>query len=336
VTATWHGPEAGPTLLLNGHLDVVPAGEGWSVDPYAAILTDGCVCGRGATDMKGPLACMVTALRAIMTVGESLQGTVIVGAVVGEEDTQVGTKQLAKDGIRADFAIVGEPTSLKPVIAHKGDMYFEITTWGEAAHASTPEQGQNAILDMFAVGAELEALSRALRLSGHPLVGHPTLSIGMIEGGTATNVVPNRCVISIDRRLIPGESPEEAKEEIQRLLEALKTSHPDLSADVTVPVVSLPMETREDEPVVEAVRAATERVVGRDPGVHGWSAACDANILVNELRIPTVVFGPGDLSEQAHKPDERIEIEQLMIGTKIFALTMLGLLGRGRSRGRTT
>lgn len=327
VIALWGGQAEGPTLLLNGHLDVVPAGHGWTVDPYGGTIADGCLYGRGATDMKGPLAAMVGAVRAIQKSGISLRGRVMITAVVGEEQDQAGTKQLAKDGIRADFAIVGEPTGLRPVIAHKGNIYYDIVTVGRAAHAGVPHQGVNAIVKMFSVVEALDRLARELEKKRHRVLGHPTLSVGQIRGGTATNVVPDYCSMSVDRRLIPGETPEEAEREIRQVLSTISTSDPEFAADLSVPLTSLPMEIPSDESVVRSVRAGTERILGKDPGVHGFSGGTDATILVNELHIPTVVFGPGDVFEQAHKPDECIEIEELLAATRIFALTILDLLG---------
>jgi acetylornithine deacetylase/succinyl-diaminopimelate desuccinylase-like protein len=184
----------------------------------------------------------------------------------------------------------------------------------------------NAIEKMFSVGRELENLSLSLSTKSHYLVGHPTLSIGTIKGGTVTNAVPDQCTMSIDRRLIPGETAEEAEAELRELLGSIEGMDPEFKAELEVPVAAMPMETSEDEPVVQAVRAATESVLGEDPGVHGWSATCDANILVNEMGIPSVIFGPGDIAA-AHKPDEYIEIDQLVQATKIYSLTLLKLLG---------
>lgn len=326
VVAILRGAAEGPTLLLNGHLDVVPAGDGWNVDPYGGVIANGRLYGRGAADMKGPLAAMVGALAAIERGHVSLRGTAVLAAVADEEVNQAGTWRLAKDQVKADFAIVGEPTSLKPVIAHKGDVYFDIVTRGKAAHGSTPHLGVNAIVKMLSVAKELERLSQELRKKRHYLVGHPTLSVGKIQGGLATNVVPDRCTMSVDRRLIPGETADEAEQELREVLNRIKSSDPEFEADLAMPVISLPMQTSQTALVVKTVRAATEEVLGKDPGVHGWSAACDASILVNAMKIPTVVFGPGDLAAQAHKANECIEIEELLQGARIFALTIQDLL----------
>ena len=326
VIGVLRGAAEGPVILLNGHLDVVPAGDGWTVDPYGGTIADGRLYGRGSADMKGPIAAMVAAVKTIQRADVSLRGTVVIAGVVSEEDSQAGTKQLAKDRVKADFAIVGEPTGLKPVIAHKGNIYFDITTRGIAAHGSIPDHGLNAIEKMFSVGKGLEGLSQRLREKSHYLVGHPTLSIGTIKGGTITNAVPDQCVMSVDRRLIPGETAAEAEAEIWELLNTLAAADPEFRAELEVPVAALPMETSESGSVVRAVRSATMRVLGADPGVHGWSATCDANILMNEMGIPTVIFGPGDIAT-AHRPDEYIEIDQLTQATMIYSLAILDLLG---------
>jgi succinyl-diaminopimelate desuccinylase len=324
VVGVWDTGASGPTLLLNGHIDVVPPGDGWSFDPFAATVRDGNLYGRGACDMKGPIACMVAAIEAIA--GAPLHGSVIFTGVAGEEADQSGTRQLVADGIRADFGICGEPTGMVPVIAHKGDFYYDITTFGVAAHGGLPHLGVNAVEKMVPVIQGVQALSTRLKEKSHPLCGHPTVSIGLIKGGVITCAVPDRCTISLDRRLIPGESPEEASAEIEGMLQAIAQVDPQFRAEVKTPVMALPMEIDADEPVVLALRRATETVTGKDPGVQGWSATCDANMLVNDAGIPTCIFGPGDIGGQAHKPDEHIAVSSLVDGARAYALAIMWLL----------
>lgn len=328
VLAIWGTGVDGPTLLFNGHLDVVPAGQGWSVDPFAGEIRDGRLYGRGACDMKGPLAAVVKAIEAVRRVGAPLRGTVVLAGVVGEEQDQSGTRQLVKDGIAADYGIVAEPTTLVPVIAHKGEVYYDITTFGKAAHGSVPHLGVNAVEKMVPVIQGVQELAGRLKEKSHPLCGHPTINLGVIKGGEISNAVPDRCTIQLDRRLIPGETFEEADAEIYDIVARAARADREFEAEVKVPMTWKPMEIAEDEPIVLALRRQTEVVTGQDPGLEGWPATCDANLLVNEGGIPTCIFGPGDLFGQAHKPDESIEIDELLMGAQIYALTILNLLGQ--------
>jgi acetylornithine deacetylase len=326
LVATFQGEGGGPCLAFNGHTDVVPPGDGWTVEPYGGEVQGGRVYGRGATDMKGGIVAMITAMDAVRKAGVPLKGTLKIAAVADEEETQSGTRVLVERGFQADFGIVGEPTELVPVIAHKGDFYFDITTVGKAFHGSMPDKGINAIRKMVKVIDAIDELAEQMKDRVHPVVGAPTINVGTIHGGTLTCIVPDRCTIKVDRRVTPSEEKDEVIREIQDLLERLRREDPDFSADVEMPVLAMPMEIEADEPIVKALRRATEQVTGKDPGVDGWSATCDANYLVNDANIPTVIFGPGSIAGQAHKTDEYIEIDELMLGTRIYALTLLDLL----------
>jgi succinyl-diaminopimelate desuccinylase len=315
-----------PHLILNGHTDTVPAGPGWTFEPHGGQTHDGRLYGRGASDMKGGLAAMIAAVEALVRSGAPLRGSLTIAGVMDEEEGQTGTRHAVEHGLHGDFAIVGEPTELLPVIAHKGDMYIEIVARGVEAHASTPEAGVNAIEQMAEVIVELRALAEALRLRSHHLVGHPTLTVGTIAGGITTCMVPGTCRVTIDRRVLPGEQAAEVVDEVRAVVERVRARRQDLRAEVRMIGFAPPMEIAAGTPVVEAVRAATAEVVGRDPGVHGWSAACDANILVGDAATPTVVFGPGSIAQQAHRPNESVSIDELVAAAKIYALTILRLL----------
>jgi acetylornithine deacetylase/succinyl-diaminopimelate desuccinylase family protein len=327
VLATWDTGLDGPTLLFDAHLDVVPVGEGWSVDPFAGEIRDGRLYGRGACDMKGPLAAVVNAIEAVRRAGVPVQGKIILAGVVGEEQDQSGTRQLVRDGIMADYGIVTEPTRLAPVIAQKGQVFYDITTFGKAAHGSVPHLGVNAVIKMLPVIEGVLKLSERLKRKKHPLCGHPTVNLGVIKGGEIPNAVPDRCTISLDRRLIPGEAFEEARAEIEGILTEIAKTDPEFETEVVMPVTWKPTEIAEDEPIVVALRRQTEVVTGKDPAPEGWPATCDANLLITDAGIPTCIFGPGDLFEQAHKPDESVEVDELLTGARIYGLTILDLLG---------
>ena len=327
VIAVWDSGRPGPTVILNGHMDVIPPGDGWTMEPYSGKIVDGRLYGRGSTDMKGGLAVMIMALKTVMSSGLEVEGRVMVTAVIGEEADQAGTRRLVEEGIEADYAIITEPTELKPVIAHKGNLYYRITTVGKAAHGSVPHLGVNAIEKMCTVIRGLHEVGEGLtKKRSHPLLGHPTLSVGTIQGGLETCVVPSRCTITVDRRVIPGEPVEEADEELEELLDRLRGSDPQLHVELSRFLTAPAMEISPQEKVVISVRRAIEAVTGKDPGFHGLSGTCDANYLVNVAGIPTVIFGPGSVS-LAHQPDEYVEIEELVEATQILALALFDLLG---------
>jgi acetylornithine deacetylase/succinyl-diaminopimelate desuccinylase family protein len=327
VLARWGERGARPHLILNGHTDALPPGDGWTRDPYGGEIADGRLYGRGSTDMKGPVASLIAALEAVKESGVKLRGSVTLEAVVDEEGIQEGTRRLVQEGVTGDFAIVAEPTEFLPVTAHKGDMYIEVVTHGREAHASTPQAGVNAIDHMAEIIVELRGLADRLRERTHPLVGHPTLTVGTIEGGLITPMVPGRCRITIDRRVLPNEVAHEAVRQVQDAVERVAGRRPELRAQVRQVAFAPPMETDVDSPLVTALRETTARILGRDPGVHGWAATCDANFLVNEGHTPTVVYGPGSIADQAHKPDESVSTEDLVTAAKIYGLTILRLLG---------
>ena len=324
VIATWRGGP-GPTLLLNGHLDVVPPATGWTREPFGGEVLDGSIYGRGAADAKGGLAAIAAALRSLKRQGFSPHGTIVFTAVVDEEVGQIGTRELQTQGLKADFGLVAEPTGLLPMVAHKGRIIAEIRVGGRAAHASLWEQGDNAINRSLPVLGAINRLQDRLQLQKHPMLGSPSVSVTMIHAGSAPNSIPEECVLTVDRRLVPGERVEVAKDELNRLVAHVGAGFPGFEAEVTFPYVAPAMEVDVRMPVVAELRRAVAAQTGRDPGVHGMLATCDAGIL-SEMGIPSVIFGPGDL-ELAHKPDEHVKVDELVQAAEIFAALIVRLLG---------
>lgn len=319
------GTAGGPTLVFNGHIDVVPATEGWSFDPFAGILKEGKVYGRGSADMKGGVAAMVAAAKAVIKAGVPLRGDLKLLCAADEESGEAGTRGALERGLKADFAIVPEPTSLEAVIAHKGVVHFAVTTRGKTAHGSTPQLGLNAIEKMLDVVGALDAYKADLARRTHKLVGPATINIGTITGGVKTNVVPDYCRMTIDRRVLPGETVAEAKQEMELVIEKARQKDADLQVEWAAEIETAPMEIAEDEPVVKAIQRAGRQVLGRDVPIGFWPATSDAGSMVNDAGIPTVIFGPGDIN-MAHKPDEWIDLTEVMQATRIFALSILDLL----------
>lgn len=311
-------------LVLTGHLDVVPVGQGWTMDPFGGVLKDGKVYGRGATDMKGGCAAMIAAAEAIAATDPHLNGTLEVALVVEEEETGKGTAHLLRNGPRWNWAIVGEPTELKVVIAHKGDVYYEIKTIGREAHSSRPEQGTNAIYKTSRIIDAIEQFCSELKKKKHPRLGSPTISVGTVIGGSSTCVVPGACAITVDRRTIPGESAITGREELEAIIRRLQKTDPDLNATVRVVMEADPMEVSEDQQLVRCLRESTKLVTGSDSGVDTKQGCTDARFFASR-NVPVAVFGPGS-SFQAHIADEYVEVNQVVDAAKIYALTALRLL----------
>lgn len=315
-----------PSLMFNAHLDTVPIGDKslWTVDPLGAEIRNGKIYGRGSSDMKAALAAMVSAAKAILEDDVKLTGTLMITGVTDEEVTGLGTKDIIDRGYRADFAIVGEPTELKVQTAHKGIIWLRIVTKGKAVHSSMPQEGVNAIYKMSKICLTFEDMLQQLMKKNHPLLGSPTISVGTIKGGLKINIVPDYCEISVDRRLVPGETPEVAKHEIKEVLATLKTRDPQLQLEVETINSAHPSETDATEPIVKVARESVKEITGKDPGITGFTATCDMRHLV-KAKIPTIILGPGNLS-QAHTIDEYIEIKQIVEAAKIYALMTLRLL----------
>jgi len=321
VVAKIKGKKGKPTLLYNGHIDVVPPGNGWKRDPFGAEVVDGVMYGRGTADMKSGVASMVAAIEAIVKSGMSLCGDLILTAVADEETGSVhGTRYLIEKGLRADMAVVSEPTDLRVEIAEKGILWAEVTTQGRGSHASRPGLGVNAIDGMVEVIEEL----REVHLEGKKElfdVPEPVMSVTTIKGGTKINVIPDQCSIEIDRRLLPGESPEKALRDINDAIVRAKTRDTQLRASIRVLEEWPPMETPIEEPIVKRLVEASRSVTGREPSIGGKAAGTDAAWLVRDAGIPTALFGPGD-PKLSHTPDEHVELGKVAVAGRVLAELM--------------
>jgi acetylornithine deacetylase/succinyl-diaminopimelate desuccinylase-like protein len=299
-----HGP-ARRHLLLAPHLDTV---GGDSSDLFTPREHQGRLHGRGACDTKGSIAAMLAALLQLAASAARPRETEIVFAgLVDEENAQAGSRTLAASGFQADLAIVGEPTQLEVVTAHKGAVWLEIESRGKAAHGACPHLGRNAIRTMAAIVGLLEGQYAAqLRRRRHPLLGHPTINVGTIAGGTQPNIVPDRCTISIDRRTLPRETQPGVRREVQALLRRhqLEARLRNLRRG---PCDALETDCR--HPLVRAFLG----VIGQSRGV-GAHYFCDAAILAS-AGIPSVVFGPGSIA-QAHTTKEWVSLRQLEQATR--------------------
>jgi len=305
--------KAGRSLLFNGHIDVVGV-EGMIHPPFEAFEEGGRIYGRGACDMKGGVAAMCAAAAQLRGV---LKGELIVTAVVDEEWRSLGTSALIDDGVRADAAIVTEPTRLAIMPAHRGFVWIEVIVHGKAAHGSRYDIGVDAIRHAGLLLAELDRVDEEeLPRRTHPLLGRPSLHAAFIEGGIGLSTYPDRCTVRVERRIVPGESSSEVRQEIERACDRVNAARPSFRAEVEVLFSQPPSDVPPDAPLVRALSdILSER--GMSPAVAGMSAWTDAALL-NAAGIPAICFGPGDMG-LAHAAEEYIEVEEIERATDVLA-----------------
>jgi acetylornithine deacetylase/succinyl-diaminopimelate desuccinylase-like protein len=316
----------GPGLLLLGHTDVVPVGDGWTTDPFGGAVHDGRIYGRGAADMKGGLAASLTALAALRGVG--LSGPVELAALVDEEETGKGIRAYVSAVPRPFLGCVtAEPTDLQNIIGARGASYLRIEVHGKSCHAGNPDDGANAIYGAAAVVAEIERLHAELAKLPHPLLGPATWSVGQIHGGTGGSIVPAECVVVADRRLLPDESTDAVLDDLRERVASLGLADRGLTIDLAMPMEMPAFETPADSELARATDAALADAGGPGLPLGGWTAACDGGFVARDLGVPVVVLGPGSATTQAHRADESVAIEELVIAARAYALTALRLLG---------
>ena len=326
VLARW-GTGARPRVIYCSHLDVVPAGERalWSVDPYAAEVAGGRLYGRGACDAKGSLVAALEAVRVLKAGGLDIDGTLDLMFVCDEETMGFkGAGYLLDQGMLAcDAAIVGEPTSLRVVIAQRGAHWVRITTRGLAAHGSAPERGRNAIRHMAEIVGHLEETLPDL---SHPTLGGPSISVGTIRGGEKVNIVPAYCVLQVDRRTVPPETKEEVIGQIEEAIARARLRFPDLDAAVEIELWGDSFEVAPSARVVRDVAGAVSEVVGAPAELIGFRGASDARFFA-EAGTEVVVCGPGEIA-LAHTANESIDLVELERAVVVYALAFARLLGR--------
>lgn len=320
--------KGGPCLVFNTHMDVVPAGDGWSHNPFDLVVRDGKAYGRGACDAKGPLAAMLIAIKRMIQDPGELNGKIVMTAVVDEENSSRGAKELVKH-VKGDFAIVGEPTQCKVATCHKGSLRPVIRIDGKASHATLPEQGINAIRGASHFVLAMDELAGKLKNTEHPLLGHPTIAVTKISGGIKENMVPGKCELVIDRRMVPGETEEHAIESINAVCQSVEKQHFEgkVYIDRFIPTTGGPSEINADHKLVSGALKIVEEVTGQFPGPIGLSCGTDMVHLMS-IGIPTLIIGPGSL-DQAHKADEFVELSQLELATRIYEMITRYILSGG-------
>jgi len=316
--------EGAPTVALNGHLDVVPAGDAdaWTHDPYGGVVEDGRLYGRGSADMKTGLAVAMLVARDLAPEirSGSLSGSVVVHAAMGEETADLGTKTLLERGYDGDFGVVLEPTDFRVATNTKGLAVYRLTVRGEATHASQPDAGTNAVDESRAVLDAVDAYDADLRERSGSLCGRALATITEIAAGTGSNlaVVPDRATLVLDRRVLPGESLASVDGEVQSLVD-------DLAADgVAVEWTRIQKYASSsipaDHPLATRLRDRSVAAVGPDGGVGdpwGIEAATDMRNFVNDAGTPAVTWGPGNLDE-AHTVDESIDLGDATVARTVL------------------
>jgi succinyl-diaminopimelate desuccinylase len=315
-----------PGLILNGHLDTVPIGSGkWTHDPFQADVAEDRIWGRGAADMKGGLAILMAAAKALSEARISLQGDLIIAATAGEETDSLGATAIAArpDLGPVQAVVIPEPSYNDLYIAEKGALWLELSTQGKTAHGSMPELGQNAIMMMVALINELKKLT--IPFEEHPLLGGFSQSVNTITGGLKTNVVPDQCVVTVDMRTVPGQDHRAIVRQIEDLIAGLSRRVPGFKASVSVINDRIPIETSSEEPVVQNFADVVADVTGHRPVPKGVRYYTDAVAFVPVFKTPMIICGPGD-ARLAHQPDENVEVSKLIEAAKIYTLAAARLL----------
>jgi succinyl-diaminopimelate desuccinylase len=346
VVATRRGGP-GPVVHLNGHVDVVPAGEGWTVDPFGGLVRDGKIYGRGVCDMKAGIAAAVFAAEAIARAGVRLPGTLEISGTVDEESGGfAGVAHLAEVGRiakgRTDFVIIPEPLDVDRIcIGHRGVYWFEVTARGRIGHGSMPFLGVSAIDGMGrllqSVRSELMP-ALASRRTDVPVVPpgarHATININGIEGGQPVDGIQTPCVADLcravfDRRFLIEEGFDATRREIAELVDRAAAHPSGVRFDIRDLMVVHPTRTPDDSPVIAALEQAIHRVLGRPAELIASPGTYDHKHVARIAHVPhCVAYGPGEL-ELAHQPDEYCRIDDIVNATKVLALATLDLMGAG-------
>ncbi len=328
VVARLRGGE-GPALVYVAHVDTVPAGEGWSLDPFGGVLKDGRLYGRGAADMKGGLAATMLAMKQVVEAGLKPKRDFLVCATVDEEGAKMlGAVRLVEKGLVGgdDFVVATEPTGLDLVVAHKGVMWYRIETRGKMSHAGTPHVGADANHGLAAALLALKQRFAELPYD-HPLLGRASVTIGQMAGGVKTNVVPAQAWAEIDTRLVPPLTTAAAEQMVREVAAQVPQWVPDVHATVSVVTIDRPpVEASADSPIIAAFGEAFRQVTGKPINQCGFPAYTDAAIISALTgNRHCVLFGPGHM-EQAHTVDEFVPAAEVETAAAVLGRTATILL----------
>ncbi|MBN1537741.1 MAG: M20 family metallopeptidase [Anaerolineales bacterium] len=318
-----------PGVIYSGHIDVVPVGdEKWDHEPFSGVIDSGRVWGRGSTDMKGGDAAIITAAMTLVKANVSLKGDLILALTAGEETDCLGSLDIAK---KVDFGpiqaiFIPEPTDNGLVIAERGALWVEITTFGKASHISKIQLGRNAVMMMLPILNDFNKLD--IPFKPHPLVGKFDRSINTIHAGMKTNTIPDKCVVTIDMRSVPGQLHQEIIESIQKIIDDIKDKNTILDFNATLKVINNfpPLDTPTDNAVVQRFSNIVENVTKIYPEPKGAGYYTDAVGLVPAYKAPFIICGPGN-PDLNHQVNEWVDISKMKDSAIIYTLTALEFLG---------
>ena len=325
----------GPVIALNAHGDVVAPGEGWSSDPYGAEIRDGRMYGRGVAVSKSDFATYAFALKALIASGAPLQGTVELHFTYDEEvGGMIGPGRLIETGLSKPDFVISAGFAYNVVIAHNGCLHLEVRIEGKSAHAARPDTGVDALEAATSLLTSLYALREGYKAtrSQVPGITHPTLVVGLIEGGINTNVVPDLVTFRVDRRIIPEEQPETVERELIAQIEAAAAKLPGITAKIRRILLARPLQPLPgQEKLVAALQRNAQIILGEAIPADGVPIYTDAR-LYSGAGIPSVLYGAGPrtlLEANGHRADENLVLEDLLKATKVVALTLADLMSGG-------
>jgi len=328
VAAVLGGSGEGPTLVLNGHMDTVPIDDEalWDSDPFAGEIRDGYMYGRGACDMKAGLTTQIAVAHHLAASGHEFRGKLILQFAAGEECAEPGTLSLVQNGFGGDYGIVTEPTELKVAVAERGLGLYRVRILGKSIHASRAKLGINPVPKLRGVLEVLDDYDREVSEKPHPLLPGGSCTPTVVQAGIKENAVADHCDVLLDRRLLPGETIDGERAELQRRLDALRADDPDFRCEVTRFELGFePAEIPADSVFARSVADAVKDVTGTPGEIWGTPFASDVRNLVNDGGMEAITFGPGNVAE-CHCANERVSMAQVRQAAEVMARVARDLL----------
>ncbi len=328
LAAVLRGSRDGPALVLNGHMDTVPSGDRalWSADPFGGEIREGAVWGRGALDMKGGLVAQIACAHALAEHRRHLRGRLVLHFAAGEECGEPGTLSLLQGGFTGDYGIVTEPTDLAVATAMRGVVWHTIRLVGAGTHAGTASAGRNPVAVLPALLSALQRYDEDLARRSHPLIAPPGASVTGVRAGVEHNAIPDVCEIVVDRRMLPGETPEAVGRELERVTrEALAGADGYQWAVNPLHHPFIPAEVDRESAFAAQVGAVVEQETGREVPIIGTPYGSDVRNLVNDAGIEAITFGAGDV-RLCHCPDEHLPTADLRMAASVITRVAADLL----------
>lgn len=313
------GNPNGKRILFEGHLDVVPAGNRWTVPPFNGTVKDGKVFGRGAVDMKSGLTAMILAAERLAQESTPLDKSQIILCFVCDEERQCqGVKRYLSSAAfaGADYAVIAEPTNLKICTCHRGSCHYRIRVYGSSSHAARPQMGVNAIEEAMKVLRVIEEYSGKLKMHQHEFLDPEVITPTMIHAGIQDNMVPDMCEIIVDMRIFPEKTAKSAISPIRTLLDQIAAEDLNFSYDIEITQEALGGEIQKNTPLVEAASFVYNKVFSNSAELRGFDVTCEQSYLLR-AGVPTIIFGPGDCA-LAHTPDENVKIQDVEYACQYF------------------